>query len=148
MLCMQAEKLLQEAREVARKAAGEQRRNEGLAEVDDALYERLYAIVSKQIGQLRVVLEVCAPSLVGALSIILYLIPCIVSSRVSRPRRRSEYGFATRTQANWMIRNWLMERLGSATFSRSEAITTQCLATYKLTRNVSCSPVFIPGRNT
>ena len=55
---MQAEKLLQEAREVARKAAGERRRNEGLAEVDDALYERLYSIVSKQIGQLRVVLEV------------------------------------------------------------------------------------------
>ena len=53
-----ADKLLKEAREVAQKAAGEQRRNEGLAEVDDALYERLYAIVSKQIGQLRVVLEV------------------------------------------------------------------------------------------
>ena len=52
-----ADKLLKEAREVAQKAAGEQRRNEGLAEVDDALYERLYAIVSKQIGQLRVVLE-------------------------------------------------------------------------------------------
>lgn len=63
---MQAEKLLQEAREVAQKAAGEQKRNEGLAEVDDVLYERLYAIVSKQIGQLRVVLEVCAPSLVVA----------------------------------------------------------------------------------
>ena len=54
-----ADKLLKEAREVAMKAAGEQRRNEGLAEVDDALYERLYSIVSKQIGQLRVVLEVC-----------------------------------------------------------------------------------------
>ena len=42
-------KLLAEAREVARQAAGERKRKEGLAPVDDALYERLYKIVSKQV---------------------------------------------------------------------------------------------------
>ena len=52
-----AQQLLQEAREVARKAGGATQRMDGMAEVDDRLYERLYKIVSKQITQLRVVLE-------------------------------------------------------------------------------------------
>jgi hypothetical protein len=139
---MQAEKLLQEAREVAQKAAGEQKRNEGLAEVDDVLYERLYAIVSKQIGQLRVVLEVCAPSLSLHVD---NIVPDSInhSFRVLRPKRRSECGFATKTQASWMTQNWSTERLGSAIYSRSEETIVQCLATCKRTRNVSCSHVFI-----
>ena len=78
---MQAEKLLQEAREVARKAAGEQRRNEGLAEVDDALYERLYSIVSKQIGQLRVVLEVHSPGRCTADDLVPDSLHCVVGPR-------------------------------------------------------------------
>jgi hypothetical protein len=52
-----AAELLQEARQAAQNATGERRRAQGLTEVDDALYERLYKIVSQQIGQLRVVLE-------------------------------------------------------------------------------------------
>ena len=50
-----AAKLLAEAREVARQAAGERKRKEGMAPVDDALYERLYTIVSKQVTQLTLI---------------------------------------------------------------------------------------------